>query len=176
MSQHGHSPTCGTIYDLMLAGIPSSWWFPFGGVVALIAIYCAYKLFVGVAPAAVQKVAGPRLGLVVAAVIVVVGSVYYPAQEILQYYRLKGLVESHHYSHVEGVVTAYRPYDTRPETFSVCKKSFSISPDSGGAGFKLVAMTGSPIRNGAQVEIDYIGDIIVHLEVCPASQVRCGQI
>jgi len=77
---------------------------------------------------------------------------------------LKGAAQT-----VEGQVTSFHAapsLGTRIEQFSVGNVTFAYSPNALQPGFRQTRAEGNPIRDGDNVRIWYVGDVIVQLELC----------
>jgi len=76
--------------------------------------------------------------------------------------------------HIEGVITNFSPYGSRPspdpkESFAVDGITFVYSPSEILPGFNQAQGEGSPIHNGALVRVGYVDGTIVRLEICQAN-------
>jgi len=92
---------------------------------------------------------------------------FLPARGIWHYFQLRPALVSGRVARLDGEVKKYRPNTQGQfDRFSVCGKRFTIDPEEKEPGLTLVRSNGSPIRARLPVRISYVGDRIVHLEVC----------
>jgi hypothetical protein len=84
------------------------------------------------------------------------------------YYQLRKRYRDHQYSVVEGTVENFKPmpYEGHEnESFTVKGVRFEYSDYAVSPGFNKTSSHGGPIKQGIQVRISHIGNVILRLEV-----------
>lgn len=158
--------TCSTQFDLASSGYP---YFAYPIVGLLILGLVAYVILVRPRQRSLNKATAlPAIGLAGVVCSVIFFCFYLPIRSYIQYQSLTAEMSEAHVGWVSGQVDNYRPFKSQAESFSVCGRPFSIRPGSLPSGYKLIESTGSPIRQGLPVKIGYVGNSIVHLEICPS--------
>lgn len=84
--------------------------------------------------------------------------------------QLRAALARGEFSRTEGPITEYHALGERThglERFTVNNHSFGFIDGGFGPGFKRTRRTGGQLYMGSYVRVFYIGDTIVHLELCP---------
>jgi len=162
---------CESLYDLKAAGFPF-WWWPAGGLAAIAVSFVLSKVL----PDTFSPVILPRIFYRVnfwfICLVISYFCFYLPGGALLRYLYVAGQVGRGAISQVRGPITGYHPYypglGIPPrQRFSVCGVAFSFDPDSFEAGFRGTIGEGGGLRDGANVEISYVGSTVVRIQICP---------
>jgi hypothetical protein len=118
-----------------------------------------------------------RIGGVGFAVSWLIIGVFQTYQGYLLYRNLLEAVKSGQLMSVQGVVTEFSPYGSKPspypkESFTVNGKTFTYSPSEIRPGFNQAQQNGGPIHDGALVRVGYIDGVIIRLEICQSNDKR----
>src|SRR5262245_28510355 len=157
-------PQYQVVFDISRAGY-RQWWFPAAGLVfVLIGIaWLRYRPDPGAAHG-LRRRYGPYIftGIATLWTLVAFGGTYY------DYWRLRSSFESGHFTHVEGMVTHFKPVPVHVkgnECFEVAGHRYCYSDSLVVPGFNNMQSHGGPIRDGLLVRIADVNGEIARLEI-----------
>ena len=147
-----------TVFEITDKGY--QWWFPTVGIVGTAVIFILRN---------VVRVPDSKRRIVrVALWFSLIWTMATFAVTFPEYYLLRKKYRAHQYSVVEGIVENFKPmpYEGHEnETFTVNGMRFEYSDYAVSSGFNQTSSHGGPIKEGIQVRISHIGNVILRLEI-----------